>query len=313
MASLAYPLREDVAMELRQLQYFAAVARHRHFTRAAEELYVTQSALSQQVRRLESELGLALLARTSRGVELTPAGADLLRHAEAVLAEVERARAEMDRHAGVARGAVRVAAATGDSARLPEALAAFHRAHPGIQLALRQGSAAEVAAQMARGAADVGVLALAGEPPAGTRATPLPPEPLRVLCAPDDPLAGAAGVALADLRGRPFILAEPGTALRASVMAACQAAGFSPVPLLEVGDPGTVRVLAGGGLGISLVPASWVSLPGPPAGVADLADGPRHAVSLLTPAAGGSAAGRLLHEHLRLELLHQPALGAGAE
>ena len=61
-------------MDLRQLEYFAAVARHRHFTRAAEELYVTQPALSQQVRRLERELGLELLKRTSSGVELTPAG-----------------------------------------------------------------------------------------------------------------------------------------------------------------------------------------------------------------------------------------------
>jgi DNA-binding transcriptional LysR family regulator len=289
-------------MELRQLQYFAAVARHRHFTRAAAELYVTQSALSQQVRRLEAELGLALLRRTSRGVELTPAGADLLRHAETVLAEVERARADMDRHAGVARGAVRVAAAGGDAPRLPQALAGFHSEHPGIQLALRQGSAAEVAALMASGGADVGVVALAGSPPAGTRATPLPPEPLRVLCAAGDPLAGAEAVPLTALRGRPFILAEPGTALRMTVMAACQAAGFSPVPLLEVGDPATVRVLAHGGLGISLVPASWLELAGPAVGVAALTDAPRHTVSLLAPAAGGSAAGRLLHEQLRLEL-----------
>jgi DNA-binding transcriptional LysR family regulator len=293
---------EDVAMELRQLQYFAAVARHRHFSRAAEDLFVTQSAVSQQVRRLEAELGLALLRRTPRGVELTPAGADLLRHAEAVLAEVERARADMDRHAGIARGAVRVAAVAGDAPRLPEALAAFHREHPGIQLALRQGSAAEVAALMGGGGADVGVVALAGSPPAGTRATPLPPEPLRVACAPDDPLAGAEAMPLTALRGRPFILSERGTALRIAVMAACQSAGFSPVPLLEVGDPLTVRVLAHGGLGISLVPQSWLDLPGPAVGVAGLADAPHHTVSLLAPAAGGSAAGRLLHEQLRLEL-----------
>jgi DNA-binding transcriptional LysR family regulator len=131
-------------MDLRQLEYFAAVARHRHFGRAAEDLYVTQSAVSQQVRRLEAELGLALLERTSRGVELTAAGVDLLTRAEAILADVAGARAAMDEHAGSLRGGVRIAATTGDALALPPALAQFHRAHPSIRIALRQGSADEV-------------------------------------------------------------------------------------------------------------------------------------------------------------------------
>jgi DNA-binding transcriptional LysR family regulator len=287
-------------MELRQLQYFAAVARHGHFTRAAEELYVTQPALSQQVRRLEAELGLALLRRTSRGVELTAAGEDLLVHAEAVLAEVAAARAEMDRHAGVSRGVARVAATAADAPRLPDALAGFHADHPGIQIALRQGSAAEVVALVQRGSVDVAVLALVGAP-AGVVVEPLADEPLRVALAVDDPLAGAA-TTLHDLRGRPFILAEPGTALRETVMAATQAAGFSPLPLVEVGDPGTVRHLVRSGLGISLVPASWLERPGPIVGAADLDRPPRHRLSLLTPAAGPSPAGRLLLERLRAAL-----------
>jgi DNA-binding transcriptional LysR family regulator len=285
-------------MELRQLQYFAAVARHKHFTRAAEELYVTQPALSQQVRRLEAELGLALLRRTSRGVELTPAGEDLLVHAEAVLAEIELARTQMDRHAGVSRGVARVAATAADAPRLPEALSDFHRDHPGIQIGLRQGSAAEVVGLVQRGSVDVAVLALTGEPPAGVAVHPLADEPLRVAVPTHDPLAGAAGVALEDLRGRPFILAEPGTALRESVMAATQAAGFSPLPLVEVGDPATVRFLVRAGLGVSLVPASWLERPGPVVAAADLDRPPRHRLSLLTPAAGASPAGRLLFERL---------------
>src|SRR3954470_14564986 len=138
-------------MELRQLEYFAAVARHRHFTRAAESLYITQPALSQQIRRLEAELGLTLLRRTSKGVELTAAGEDLLRHAERVLAEVAAARADMDRHTGIARGVVRVASTAADAPRLPEALVDFHADHPGIQIALRQGSAAEVVALVQAG------------------------------------------------------------------------------------------------------------------------------------------------------------------
>src|SRR3954466_3900957 len=97
-------------MELRQLEYFAAVARHRHFRRAAEESYVTQSALSQQVRRLEEELGLLRLRRPPHGVELPPAGRELAERADAILAEVAEARAAMDGHAGVERGGARIAA-----------------------------------------------------------------------------------------------------------------------------------------------------------------------------------------------------------
>jgi DNA-binding transcriptional LysR family regulator len=287
-------------MELRQLQYFAAVARHKHFTRAAEELYVTQPALSQQVRRLEAELGLALLRRTSKGVELTPAGEDLLVHAEAVLAEIAKARAEMDRHTGAARGVARVASTAADVPRLSDALAGFHADHPRIQIALRQGSAAEVVGLVQRGAVDVAVLALTDEP-AGVTAEPLADEPLRVAVPHDDPLANRA-TTLHDLRGRPFILAEPGTALRETVMRATQAAGFSPLPLVEVGDPGTVRHLVRAGLGISLVPASWLERPGPVVGAADLDRAPRHRLSLLTPAAGPSPAGRLLLERLRSAL-----------
>jgi DNA-binding transcriptional LysR family regulator len=286
-------------VELRRLEYFVAVARHGSFTRAAEELWVTQSALSQQVRRLEAELGVAVLRRTPRGAELTAAGEALLPRAEAILAEVAHARADLDRHAGVTRGRVRVAATTMDTPRLPAALAAFHREHPGLQIALRHAPAAEIATLVASGAADVGVGSPNGPAPTGVEAFALAEQPLRVMLAPDDPLAAGERVAIAELRGRPFILAEPGTALRDTVMSACQAAGFSPVPLFEVSDPGTVRFLAHAGLGVSVVPASWLEQPGPAVAAAALAEpAPRHRVALLVPAGRETPAGRLLREAL---------------
>ncbi|HEU4655885.1 MAG TPA: LysR family transcriptional regulator [Capillimicrobium sp.] len=279
-------------MELRQLRYFVAVARHGSFTRAAEELWLTQSALSQQIRRLENEVGVPLLARTSRGAELTAAGEQLLARAERALAEVDAARAELGGHAGATAGRVRVAATAVDGARLPAALAAFHRRHPGIQVALRHASASEAAALAARGSVDLAVVGLAGAAPAGAVVAAELAEPLRAMLP-----AGASGpVALADLREEPFVLAEPGSPLRDAVMAACQAAGFSPVPLLEVSDPATVRHLVEAGLGVSIAPASWFD-----ASVAEVAlvdPPPAYRVALLTPAAGPSPAGRLLLEHL---------------
>jgi DNA-binding transcriptional LysR family regulator len=285
-------------VDLRQLEYFAAVARNRNFTRAAEELYVTQPALSQQVRRLERELGLELLARTSAGVELTPAGRELLERAESILAEVGRARAVMDEHAGVTRGFLRLAAAPGELLRLPAELAAFHQTHPGVRIALRHGSAREVLEALRRGAADLALLALAdGVDLGGLAAEPLRDEPLRLIAAPGEALGEA--VAVAELSTRPLILAERGTALRETVMAACAAAGFSPVPPFEVGDPATARFLAHSGLGASVVPASWLEAPGPEVSVARLDPEPRLRTFLLAPAGGLSPAGRLLHAQLR--------------
>jgi DNA-binding transcriptional LysR family regulator len=286
-------------MDLRQLECFAAVARQRNFTRAAEDLYLTQSAVSQQVRRLEAQLGLALLRRTPRGVDLTAAGAELLPRAEAILADVAGARAAMDELAsGIVRGAVSVAATTGDAPGLPAALASFHAEHPGIRVALRHGNADHVADLVRRGSADLGVAALAADA-AGVEATPLRAEPLVLLVPAGDPLAAAHDVDAWALRERPFVLAEPGSALRATVVAVCEAAGFGPVPLMEAGDPETVRVLVAAGLGVALVPASWRAA----AAAASLAPPvPVHEPALLARPEGATPAAGLLHAHLRAAL-----------
>ncbi|HEU4973561.1 MAG TPA: LysR family transcriptional regulator [Baekduia sp.] len=296
-------------MDLRQLEYFAAVARHRHFRRAAEDLYVSQSAVSQQVRRLEDELGLQLLHRTPKGVELTVAGGELLARAEAILADVARARTAMEQHAGVLRGQVRVAATTGDVLRLPAALARFHREHPAVRLALRHGSAGAVVELVATGAADLAVAALADDgdavaAQAGLEAVALRDDPLVVVVPPGDPVADGGGpVRLWDLRDRPFVLAEPGTALREAVVAACADEGFGPVPLIEVSDAASVRQLVHAGLGVSLVPASWAAIAGPEVGVVVPAGTTtRHALWLLARPGRLSPVSRLVHERLRDDL-----------
>jgi len=180
-------------VELRQLRYFAAVARHLHFARAAEETYVTQSALSQQIARLECELGLSLLNRPpGQAVTLTPAGEELLAHAEALLLGAAEARAAMDGHTGVRRGVARVAATVADAPWLAEVLIAFHGEHPGVQLELRQGSAAEVLALLCRGDVDIAVCALRAEHDRKLDVTLLSDAPLVAILAPEHPRATAA-------------------------------------------------------------------------------------------------------------------------
>ncbi len=291
-------------MELRQLRYFSAVARHGNFTRAADELHVTQSALSQQIKRLEEELGVELLLRTTGGATVTSAGADLLARADAILAEAARARADMDAHAGLLRGVVRIAADAAAALALPAALASFHRAHGGIRIGLRQTTAADAGGLVRTGAVDLAVASLEPEAvPDGVRADALADEPLHAIAAPSDPLATAGELAVWTLRERPFVLPEPGSALRAVVTAACEQAGFGPVPLFELGDPAAVRQLVHAGLGVSLVPASWLAAPGAAVAVARLAAPvPRHRALLLAPAAGAAPAAELLRTHLAAAL-----------
>lgn len=157
---------------------------------------------------------------------------------------------------------------------------------------------------MRTGAVDLAVASLpAAAIPGGVRAVALAPEPLHAIAAPGDPLATGGEVAVWELRERPFILAEPGSALRELVAEACEAAGFGPVPLFEVGDPAVVRHLVHEGLGVSLVPASWLTSPGPPVAVARIAaPAPCHHALLLAPAAGAAPAGELLRAHLAAAL-----------
>lgn len=272
-------------MELRQLRYLVAVARHGHMTRAADDVHVTQSALSQQIRRLEAELGIELLHRSATGVSLTPAGADLVARAEVILGEVEVAEAEVLAHRSVVRGLVRVAATAAAAPVVATALAGVHRDRPDVRLVVRQAASAELPGLVARGTVDLAV----GDPRAedvdaasGVIAEERPAEPLVLI--------GATGGVDA-LRATPVVLPEQGTGLRDAILAACEAHGFGPLALLEASDPTTVLALVDRGLGCAIVPASWrdggESLPG-------LA----HALQVLSAQAAGSPASALVRERL---------------
>src|SRR5579875_3617927 len=133
-------------MELAQLRYLVALAEELHFTRAAAREHIAQPALSQQLRRLESEVGLALVERTTRRVALTEAGTLLVARARAVLADVEAAQAELQALRGAFTGRVSIGAMhTMGPVDISAPLAEFHRRHPGVELTVREQSSEELA------------------------------------------------------------------------------------------------------------------------------------------------------------------------
>ena len=253
-------------MELRQLRYFVAVARRRHFTAAAEALHVAQPALSQQIRALEDELHVRLLDRTSHRVRLTPAGETFLPRAERVLAEAVAAATEMGEFAGLTRGRLTVGAVPSLAERqLPSILAAYHAQYPGIELVLREESTAALMALVRAGEADV---ALVNHDPgaAGTAdvaVEPLFAEDLVGIVSPQHHLAAQGTVALATARDEPFILTKQGSLIRHTVLQACAAAGFTPHIAFESDGMATVRALAAAGLGLAVLPRSDALAAGP--------------------------------------------------
>jgi DNA-binding transcriptional LysR family regulator len=289
-------------MELRQLEYLAAVVSHGSFGRAAQAIYVTQSALSQQIARLEDELGLTLLYRGAKGVEPTPAGLEFLDHARAILGRVSEARAMVDDHLGAIRGVARVAATSYDARELPQALASFHRAHPQVQLAFQHAAAAQIVEQLATGAADVAVLAVdASGPklPDHISSQILIEEPLCLVTARGDLLSPT----IDELRGRSVIMPGRGTALRGLLDDAFVQVGFSPLPRFETNDPGMILQLVGAGLGVSIVPSSWVRGDGQAVNAVELADPlPAYRVAPLATTQPRIPARDRLVEHLLITL-----------
>ena len=278
-------------MELRQLRYFEAVARHRHFTRAAEELHVAQSALSAQVRRLEGELGIELLRRTTRSVELTEAGELALAHARAALGEADALRGGIDELRGLTRGTVSIGAliAAGEI-DVPAVLQRFNGLYPGIEIEFREGTAEEMFAHLTRGELDAAFTLEAGTPPAEFGRLAISSEELVVAMSRRHPLAGEAPLAIAELEDEPLIAFRKGSAARQAMDAALAGADTAPRIRLEGSDLGLIRALAARGFGVAVLPRSFAELPGQPLSIRPLDPAINLVVTLLwrsspTPAA----------------------------
>ena len=242
-------------MELRQLEYFVAVAEEASFTRAAARIHVAQPGVSAQIRRLETELGQQLFDRTGRTVRLTDVGTAVLPYARAALAAVDSARLVVDDLTGLMRGQVTIGTvASPSSLPIPDLLAEFHERHPSVDIALSEGKSSDLIEAVRSGRIDVAVIGLAEEPPSDLRIQIVADELLVGAVALGHPLAERQRVSVEDLRDQALICLPSGTGLRATVEAAWSAAGAKPRIAFEASDPQVLAQLAARGLGLAILP-----------------------------------------------------------
>jgi DNA-binding transcriptional LysR family regulator len=244
-------------MELRQLEYFVAVAEEANFTRAAAKLYVTQPGVSAQIRQLERELGQTLFDRSGRTVRLTEVGAAMLPYARAALGAVDGARLTVDQFSGLVRGRVDVGMVTAcSSVNLFDVLAEYHHNYPAVEITLAEANSDDLIESLRHGQLDMALVGLSGDRPAGIETQVIVDEPFVAAVSRADPLAGRTSVALADLAERTLISLPRGTGQRSSLDAACAAASIQPRIGFEASSPDVLAQLARRGLGVAILPAS---------------------------------------------------------
>ncbi|MFJ6086259.1 LysR family transcriptional regulator [Streptomyces sp. NPDC092369] len=251
-------------MDLRHLKYFLAVAETRNFTQAAASCYVAQSALSQQIARLEKDVGAQLFSRTSRSVRLTAAGELLEPLARRILADVDNAQAALDALSGLRRGRLRLGLlqTRASSVDLVEVMADYHARHPGIDFHVTNAPSAEMAAAVLAGDLDIAVVGLdPHQVPEGLDHFVLDRDPLVLVVPAEHALAdgGDVVVDLADLpESHQLIQFTRGSGLRRQVEAAFARAGVEPGRHFQVGQIQDMVRLAARGIGVTVVPRSSV-------------------------------------------------------
>jgi LysR family hydrogen peroxide-inducible transcriptional activator len=245
-------------VEFHQLRYFCAVAELGSFSRAAEHSHVSQPSLSQQILKLEAELGARLFDRLGRSVRLTDAGKSFLPRARAVLRELEAARGDVSESKDSVSGHISVGVIpTVAPYFLPPVLASFSRRFPEAAVSIIEEITPALLERLRAGSLDLAILAL---PVRGHEfeSLPLLTESFYAALPVRHRLARRKTIGLRDLRKEPFLLLRDGHCFRENTVAACDRARVSPQVVFESGQFSSLLGLVRAGVGVSLVPAMAV-------------------------------------------------------
>ncbi len=244
---------------IRQLQVFEAVARQLSYTRAAEELHLTQPAVSMQIKQLESSVGLSLFEQLGKRVFMTQAGETMLRHAQTIIRHLGIAQEEMDELKGVDSGRLRIAVASTVNYFATRLLATFTRLHPSVQITLDVTNRETLLQKLEDNQPDV---VLMGKPPKDLDldADAFMDNPLIMIARPDHPLSKHRPIALKELAAETFVVRELGSGTRIAMERFFDQKSFVPNGTIEMTGNETIKQSVEAGLGLAIVSVHTVEL-----------------------------------------------------
>lgn len=240
-------------MEIRSLQVFLSVAKHLNFTRAGEEVNLSQPSVSVRIRQLETELGVKLFEQLGKRVGLTEAGSLLIPHARRVIAAIEDAKHAIDELQGLERGSLRIGASTTPGMYLiPKTIAQFKTRYPRIEIQLGINDTRQIEDGVVRNQFDFGFVGghLAGDE---VEVDPWLTDQLVLIVAPTHALARKKSVRPEALRDEKFILREQGSATRATIVKHLEQSNLPVESVMEMENPESIKKAVQNGLGIAFI------------------------------------------------------------
>lgn len=289
---------------LRQLEVFSAIARLGSFTRAAEELFLTQPTISMQIKKLTDAVGVPLFEQVGKKIYLTDAGRELQRTCRDVFASLNRFEMYVADLKGLDTGSLRIAVVTTAKYFIPRLLGSFCQLHPGIDASLKVSNRERILRRMADNEDDLYIL---GQPPIDldTVAEPFLPNPLVVLAPAAHPLADRKRIPLTRLAEEPFIFREPGSGTRMATERLFAEHGLRMKMRMELGSNEAIKQAVAGGLGLAVLSQHALTMDACAGQIAvlDVEGFPiqRHWYVVYLAGKEPSVVGRAFLDHLRLE------------
>ncbi len=261
---------------LRQLQVFEVIYRLGSFTRAAEELFLTQPTVSMQIKKLTEAIGLPLFEHVGRRVEPTEAGVELYEACRRVFESLSNFEMKVDDMKGLKRGRLRLAVVTTAKYMAPEMLGDFSKLYPGIELALKVTNRDSIIERMHNNVDDLYIMGQVPEGELDVQSYSFAPNPLVMLAPREHPLVKKKKISLEEIAKEPFIVREPGSGMRDATFRAFNAKGVEPKVRMELGSNEAIKHAIVGGLGLSVMSLHTILLEGidGPVAILDVEDFP---------------------------------------